>query len=167
MATELGVRATGGGASARRMTRDDWVWIQRWFTDETLERELGPLDLDWLAHALTSPDGVQLVIEAPHPSSGKVAPIALVGVVWAGTDGAHAITDLAIDPARRGFGLGRVAIAATIAWPNHPPARSWFAFVDRENAAARAFFTAIGWTYEGLEGEGDEAMHRFATETST
>lgn len=181
MATMHSEHAAAGGAVARRMERADWAWVQRWFEDETLDRELGPLDTDWLEHVLAETDGVELVIEAPHPATGLPAPIALVGVVWgdapaadampgidasggsadAGGNG-HGITDLAIDPARRGYGLGRSAIDAAIAWPGHPPTRSWVAFVDRDNSGARAFFAAIGWAYEGLDGEGDEAMHRFA-----
>lgn len=148
---------------ARRIARADWEWIQRWFTDETIDRELGPLDEEWLEHVLAETDGVQLVIEDAHPATGVPAPIAIVGVVWGDADNGHGITDLAIDPARRGFGLGRTAIEATMSWPENPPTTSWIAFVDRENTAAHAFFTALHWTNEGLEGEGEEAMHRFAT----
>lgn len=148
---------------ARRMVREDWEWIQRWFEDETLNRELGPLDDEWLEHVLADTEGVQLVIESAHPSTGQLAPIAVVGVAWGDGEHGHGITDLAIDPARRGFGLGRSAIDATIAWPEHPETESWIAFVDTDNTGARSFFTAIGWTYEGLDGEADEAMHRFAT----
>ncbi|MFF8818163.1 GNAT family N-acetyltransferase [Leucobacter sp. NPDC015123] len=183
MAEQLGSQGAAGSAVARRMVRDDWEWIHQWFEDETLNTELGPLDNEWLEHVLTENDGVELVIEAAHPATGKLAPIALVGVVWGAPEAdpragggaedavtgdraaetGHAITDLAIDPARRGFGLGRTAINATMAWPDHPATDSWIAFVDQENEGARRFFEAIGWTYEGLDGEGDDAMHRFAT----
>ncbi|MGO2139189.1 MAG: GNAT family N-acetyltransferase [Leucobacter sp.] len=182
MAEHLGSQGAAGHAVARRMVRSDWEWVQRWFEDETLDKELGPLDNEWLEHVLSETDGVELVIEAAHPATGQRAPIALVGVVWgvpetdAAVDGAdapdapagatetgHAITDLAIDPERRGFGLGRIAIDATMAWGDHPATDSWIAFVDQENEGARLFFEAIGWEYEGLDGEGDDAMHRFAT----
>ncbi len=176
MAEQLGSQGTAGRAVARRMVRDDWEWVRRWFEDETLNDELGPLDDEWLEYVLGETEGVELVIEAAHPATGKLAPIALVGVVWgvsetdasaaeaseAAPETGHAITDLAIDPARRGFGLGRIAIDATMAWPDHPATDSWIAFVDQENDGARRFFEAIGWTYEGLDGDGDDAMHRFA-----
>lgn len=163
MAMLQGAQAHAGRVLARRITRADWEWIQRWFADETLDRELGPLDTEWLEHVLSDTAGVQLVIEAAHPATGQLAPIAIVGVAWGDAVSGHGITDLAIDPARRGYGLGRSAIDATIAWPEHPPADFWIAFVDQENTGAHTFFTAIGWTYEGLDGEDDEAMHRFAT----
>lgn len=163
MAMVQGSQAPTSRVLARRVTRADWEWIQRWYADETLDRELGPLDTDWLEHVLSSTEGVQLVIEAAHPATGLLAPIAIVGVAWGDESSGHGITDLAIDPARRGYGLGRTAIDATIAWPEHPPTTSWIAFVDQDNTGARSFFTAIGWSYEGLDGEGDDAMHRFAT----
>lgn len=166
MTIEVGAHTPANRVVARRFERADWEWIQRWFTDETLDRELGPLDDEWLEHVLSELDGVQLVIEGAHPSTGLLSPIAVVGVVWGEPDQGHAITDLAIDPHRRGYGLGRTAIDATLAWPEHPPTTSWFAFVDTENTGAHAFFSAIGWRYEGLDGEGDEAMHRFATDVS-
>lgn len=151
-------------ARARRIQRSDWEWIARWFEDDTLARELGPLDEEWLEHVLADTAGVELIIEAPHPATGRPAPLALVGVVWGDSSDqpAHAITDLAIDPARRGYGLGRLAIDATMAWPEHPPARTWIAFVDRANTGALAFFEAIGWTSEGVaDGDG---MHRFSVQ---
>lgn len=161
MAMKLYPDGPAGRVLARRVERADWEWIQRWFTDETLDRELGPLDTDWLEHVLATADGVELVVEAPHPATGELTPIALVGVVWGSDDSGHGITDLAIDPQRRGYGLGRTAINAAMAWPEHPPTQAWVAFVDQDNTGARAFFSAIGWLYEGLDGEGAEAMHRF------
>ena len=170
----------GADARARRLERADWEWVSRWFTDDTLARELGPLDEQWLEHVLSDSTGVELVIEAVHPATGRPAPIALVGVVWGhlagdtetpdadgspshgGADASHAITDLAIDPARRGFGLGRIALAATMSWPGHPPAQSWVAFVDPGNDPARQFFRALGWNDEGIDGSVEPAMHRFA-----
>lgn len=163
MPMKLHPEGPAGRVLARRVTRADWDWIQRWFTDETLERELGPLDTNWLEHVLAYSDGVELVVEAPHPATGEFSPIALVGVVWGNDGSGHAITDLAIDPQRRGYGLGRTAINAAMAWPEHPPTHAWVAFVDQDNAGAHAFFSAIGWVDEGLDGEDSDAMHRFTT----
>ncbi|WP_251381619.1 MULTISPECIES: hypothetical protein [unclassified Leucobacter] len=70
MAEQLGSQGAAGGAVARRMVRDDWEWIRRWFEYETLNTELGPLDDEWLEHVLTENDGVELVIEAAHPATG-------------------------------------------------------------------------------------------------
>ncbi|MBU2694430.1 GNAT family N-acetyltransferase [Pimelobacter sp. 30-1] len=106
----------------RRLERPDWAWVQAWFADEVLDRELGPLDTDWLDHVL-----------------------------------ADVLADPAVDPARRRTGVGAEALTAVTAWPGHPPAEGWIAFVDPDNAPAFAFFAALGWAHEGL----DDAMHRF------
>ena len=56
----------------RKFVRDDWSWVQAWFQDDLLNRELGPLDRAWLEHVLVDADGVQLVAmegDAPSPSS--------------------------------------------------------------------------------------------------
>lgn len=136
----------------RVIARDDWPWIQRWFEDERLNAELGPLDEDWLEHVLHAEDGVQLV------GLEGAAPVALIGCAWAPkADRLHAITDIAVSPTLRETGVGRRALAAAVAWEGHPPAQGWMAFVVRENAAAFAFFTALAWSYRGL----DDAMHRF------
>ncbi|MEI3843456.1 MULTISPECIES: GNAT family N-acetyltransferase [Microbacterium] len=154
--------------TVRRFRRSDWGWAQRWFEDETLDRELGPLDEEWLDHVLTETDGVELVVEEPGAGSGTGAPVALIGIVWGGADhGApdlpHAITDLAVDPTRRGSSLGRRALDAALAWPGHPSNDTWVAYVDQENPGAFAFFTAVGWSHRGLDRDpsDEDAMHRF------
>ena len=42
----------------RSVRRDDWEWIQKWFQDERLNNELGPIDEEWLEHVLGEKDGV-------------------------------------------------------------------------------------------------------------
>lgn len=138
--------------SIRPMTRDDWSWIQSWYQDEAIDRELGPVDDEWLEHVLTAEDGMQFVVEEEH------RPAALIGCVWDPRGIEHGITDIAVDPERRGTGIGRRAIEAALAWPGHPPTARWIAFVDPENPAAHRFFTALGWRAEGL----DDNMHRFS-----
>lgn len=136
----------------RKITREDWPWIQRWFEDERLNDELGPLDEDWLDHVLQADDGAQLV------GMENETPVALIGCVWSDEPaGLHGVTDLAVSPALRGTGIGRRALAAVVDWSGHPSAAGWVAFVDEENEAARAFFRAVSWTYRGL----DDGMHRF------
>lgn len=137
----------------RPLVRADWAWVQAWFTDATLDRELGPLDEEWLEHVLADREGVELVV-----ADGTGTALALVGVAWDPDGRAHGITDLAVDPARRRTGIGGLALAAVTAWPGHPPSAGWIAFVDPDNAPAFAFFTGQGWVHDGLD---DDEMHRF------
>ena len=138
----------------RRMVRDDWPWIRSWFEDPVLDRELGPLDEEWLEHVLADMDGVQLVVlEGSEP-------VALIGCVWDPDRVEHGIADIAVDPAKRGVGLGRAAVDAVLAWPGHPGSARWLAFVDPENSEAFQFFTALGWTHTGR----DDLMERFVLE---
>ncbi|HEX2840042.1 GNAT family N-acetyltransferase [Hyphomicrobium sp.] len=101
----------------RRITREDWPWIQRWFEDERLNKELGPLDEAWLDHVLRAEDGVQLVAVEDD------APVAVIGCVWSPeAGGLHGITDIAVRLVSRGTGLGPWALAAVVRWDGHPPA---------------------------------------------
>ncbi len=116
---------------------------------------MGPIDEEWLEHVLSDHDGVQLVLE-----DHKGRPAALVGCVWDQSGDEHAITDLAVDPQLRRSGIGREAVAATVAWAGHPVAKRWIAFVEVDNPTAVEFFPAIGWCHEGIE----DGMHRFCRE---
>ncbi|WP_424935664.1 MULTISPECIES: GNAT family N-acetyltransferase [Bacteria] len=127
------------------MRRDDGGWIQDWYADPVLDRELGPLDEEWLEAVLAEHDGVQLVLEEDGEPAG------LVGVVWGHDDLPHAITDIAVDPARRGEGLGRRVVQAVQRWKDVPDDRAREAYVDPDNLAAAAFFRAIGWAALGLQ----------------
>lgn len=140
----------------RRMVRGDWTWIAAWFADPVLDRELGPLDDDWLEYVLAEAEGAQLVL------SDADGPVALVGCVWDPDGIEHGITDIAVDPARRGERIGRRAVDAVVAWPGHPAGERWVAFVDPENLAAFRFFTALGWRHEGR----DDLMERFVREAA-
>lgn len=138
--------------TARRLSAADWPWVQQWFHDPVLNTRLGPVDQEWLQEVLTAGDSVQLVIHTP---AGH--PVALLGCTWDPTGDLHAFTDVAVDPLLRGNGYRRRALSVAMAYPDHPPARSWLTFVDPHNQAAFAFFTRCGWQHEGL----DNGMHRF------
>lgn len=131
----------------RPVVRSDWPWIQRWFQDPELNLRLGPMDEDWLQHVLQERDGVELVAQSPDGT-----PFALVGLDWL-RPGLVVITDLAVDPGRRGRGLGRQALDAVLAWPGAPAPARWITFVDPTNPAAAAFFVRCGWACDGPDGE--------------
>ncbi|WP_217895928.1 N-acetyltransferase [Leucobacter sp. 7(1)] len=139
----------------RRIVPADWPWIQDWFTDERLNAELGPLDVEWLEYVLADPGGVELVVTDP---AAPQVPLALVGVVWATAEHPHTITDLAVSPALRGSGIGRRALAAVLSWDAHPPGGDWVSYVATDNPAADAFFRAVGWH----PGEVDDGMRVYS-----
>lgn len=137
----------------RRFTADDWPWVQTWFRDPVLDRELGPMDTDWLDAVLSETHGVQFVATI----GGE--PVALVGCVWARAPGEpHGITDLAVAPGRQRQGIGSAAIDLVLGWPHHPPCDHWIAFVSPSNHAAASFLASNGWRNGGTAGN---AMIRF------
>lgn len=150
-----------GELRVRPMRAEDWGWIQEWFADPKLNAELGPLDEEWRDYVLGDESGVELVVSAPA-ADGEPAgeqPVALVGCVWETVDHPHTVSDLAVDPARRGQGIGRRALATALTWAGHPGGETWVSFVDLGNPEAHAFFTALGWENRGVS----EEMTEFTT----
>ncbi|MFF3063426.1 GNAT family N-acetyltransferase [Oerskovia sp. NPDC057915] len=147
-----------GTLSVRAFVAGDYPWLQVWYQDPVLDEELGPLDDEWLEAVLTEEDGEQLVVLADG------SPFAVVGLVWAsGEHRAHVITDVAVDPARRGQGLGRAALGEVVAHVERAATDGWVAFVDQENLAAFAFFSALGWEHAAEpDPEDEDGMHTFA-----
>lgn len=136
----------------RAVRRDDWPWIQHWFEDGWLNRELGPIDESWLEHVLGENDGIQLVAEQ------RGHPVGLVGVLWGTTDKPfHVITDLAVDPAQRRTGLGRRVLYDVMAWNDHPQTEKWVAYVATNNHLAAEFLASSGW----IEDDHPTNMRRF------
>ncbi|MEE6170356.1 MULTISPECIES: GNAT family N-acetyltransferase [unclassified Mycolicibacterium] len=150
--------ASNAPLRAREMTRRDWQWVEQWFRDAELDQRLGPLDEEWLEHVLSDREGVQLVVE-----SVSGTPVALAGCAWDPVGSSHGITDLAVCPWMRRFGIGQRALKSVLEWSGHPPTKRWVAFVDPDNHAAQAFFSAIGWHPDGIE----DGMHRFSFEPQT
>lgn len=137
----------------RVFSAGDWPWVQDWFRDPILDRELGPMDTDWLDAVLSERDGVQLVAII------QARPVALVGCVWGHQpDGLHGVTDVAVAPGMQRRGIGSRALDLVLEWPGHPPSRGWMAVVNPLNVVARSFLTKQGWQ-EGAPQEG--GMIRF------
>jgi len=129
----------------REFVADDWLWVQEWFKDQTLNRELGPMDTDWLDAVLAERNGVQLV------ATIKTTPTVLIGCVW-GTDQhpSHYITDIAVAPTLRGQGLAYKALQLAMHWPGHPPTSKWTAFVNPRNSPAKSLLQKSLWNEVGM-----------------
>lgn len=124
----------------RRFEARDFPVYRSWYTDPLLDKHLGPMDDEWLAHVMADSVGEQWAIGEAE---------ALVAVIGLAPDPDHAawvITDFAVDPARRSQGWGRRAWQALLALPTMQTRRHWRAYVAEDNPGAQAFFDALGWT---------------------
>lgn len=123
-----------------RFVAEDFPTYRAWYADALLDQHLGPMDDDWLVHVLADTEGEQWTVWAGE------ALVAVIGLTpHPETDG-WVITDFAVDPARRGQGLGRRALQALLAQPEMARRERWLAYVAQDNPQAQAFFDALGWT---------------------
>lgn len=129
----------------RTFSLDDWPWVQEWFQDALLDRELGPMDTDWLDAVLAERNGIQLV------ATTEDRPVALIGCAWGSDqDQSHYITDIAVAPFMRGQGVGTQALELVTAWPGHPPIGKWTAFVNPRNIPAQSLLRKNNWQAVGV-----------------
>lgn len=124
----------------RRFEAADFETYRSWYEDVELNRQLGPMDDDWLKHILSSEDDGQ---QFAYLEAGALA--AVVGVIWHPDESAWVVTDIAVDPARRRQGLGRRAIEVLAKCPELAPQGALMAHVVPGNPGARAFFDRLGW----------------------
>lgn len=129
----------------RKFAAGDWSWVQEWFRDPLLDRELGPIDTDWLEAVLAETNGVQLVAVM------QKEPVALIGCSW-GDDQhpSHFITDIAVAPNLRGQGLAFRVLQQVLDWPHHPPIAKWTAFVNPRNPGAKSLLRKCRWHEVGI-----------------
>ena len=132
----------------RFFEREDFQEYSSWFDDETLNRELGPLDDEWLQAVLNEDPRAEYVFFRHHQM------ISIIGIAHPSEEHAEhsewVIASVAVNPQLRGQGIGRETIGALqrrLAKAYPESARTWVAIVDRENAPARAFFEKTGWTF--------------------
>lgn len=136
----------------RPIQLSDWDWMVEWFRDPWLNKELGPIDKEWLQYVLAQSDGVELVATIDQQ------PIGLVGVSWdSDTERAHVINSLAINPALRRMGFGRRVLKAALQWRGHPETSVWCAFTAKENHTPERLLLSMGWKRDGVQND----LHRF------
>ncbi len=121
-------------------------------------REIGDDDVEqvvglWRACGLTRPwnDPYVDVAEARrHPTSTVLVAHerdAVVATVMAGSDGHRGwLYYVAVDPAVRGRGLGRAAVAAGESWLRTAGARKVQLMVRAANASVAGFYERLGYT---------------------
>lgn len=124
----------------RPVQKKDWAWISDWFRDPWLNKELGPIDREWLDHVLTETSGVELVAEIDRQ------PVGLIGITWGTSEHPfHAVTDLAIAPPLRKRGLGGRVLKAAMQWPGHPKKNQWVTFTAKDNDPPARLLISMGW----------------------
>lgn len=123
----------------RRFAAEDFPTYRAWYADARLNRHLGPMDEEWLAHVLADTEGEQWTVRY------GAALVTVIGLTPDPEHGAWVLTDWAVDPALRGQGWGRRAWAALLAQPALRERRCFRAYVAEDNPEALAFFEALGW----------------------
>ena len=118
----------------------DFPAYQSWFSDKTLDAELGPMDHDWLEAVLQQENGCQYSIFSQDEL------IAVIGVIF--PDAGHPsyyITDFAVRPDNRNQGIGSKILTELLEQKELQSVLSWKAFVKKDNDSAKRFFTKNGW----------------------
>ncbi|SIQ18372.1 GNAT family N-acetyltransferase [Aquipseudomonas alcaligenes] len=123
----------------RPFLRDDFAEYRSWYNDPQLNKQLGPMDEEWLEYVLNDSDGEQLCFFE------KSRMVAVVGLAEDPHVGAWVISDIAVNPALRGQGIGRRALELLLKHPRYQYQRVWQAYVMEDNSAARIFFARLGW----------------------
>lgn len=130
----------------RAIKREDWSWVTCWFDDAWLNKELGPVDKEWLDCVLSEADGIELVAELNEQ------PIGLIGIKWSTAEHPfHTITDLAINPTLRGRGLGRSVLKAAMVRRGHPNTDKWITFTAEDNDSPARLLLSMGWHSAGKQ----------------
>lgn len=141
----------------RKFERADFIEYRRWYEDAQLNRQLGPLDEEWLEYVLHETDGVQLCFLRADEL------IAVAGIKFPDEDHPfYVITDLAVKPSLRGQGIGTETLSRLLQASEFNQSLCWRAFVMPDNLSARAFFLRCGWRCIALPSEQDE-MYIFET----
>lgn len=121
---------------------EDFKEYASWFEDPELNRELGPMDQEWLNHVLSE-------IPPRHYSvfdQGRL--VAVVGTELPGKrSSTWVVTDIAVKPTLKRQGIARSALSYLIQihQQRKDPPGSWVAWVNERNIAALEFFESLGW----------------------
>ena len=125
----------------RKFQAKDFETYQSWFSDELLNRHLGPApDDEWLNHVLTDMEGIQ------YAFFEKDELVGVIGIVFPGK--AHPnyyITDIAVRPILRKKGIGAKMLMLLQNLHPSQPQQVYIAFVDIKNKNAQLFFKKLGW----------------------
>ena len=134
----------------------DFPTYQSWYQDSTIARWLGDIDPPWLEYVLTDTSGSEYAFYR------EGALVGVIGIVLPDGENPHpAITNIAVQPEHVRQGIGSAMLRELIYGEPGAEFAAWFTFVDVDNVAARAFFTASGWRQAGEADEHDMVRYTY------
>lgn len=144
-----------------RFQQADFAEYRQWFSDPDLNKHLGPMDHAWLDYVLTDTTGMELSCF----QGGEL--VAVVGICYPTAEHAtYVITDLAVNPALRGTGIGRTVLEQLVRADELAATPVWLAYVMADNPGAKAFFERLGWTCIAVPSPTDD-KYTFTYRTDT
>src|SRR5262249_55078432 len=109
----------------RKFTRADFPEYKSWFMDPELNRQLGPMDDEWLEYVLNEQDGAQYTIFRDDEI------VAVLGILLPDERRPdYYITDLAVKPSLRGQRIGSGTLQKLFELLPLKPGQKWRAFVS-------------------------------------
>lgn len=146
----------------RPFSKKDFATYRSWYADPDLNRELGPMDDQWLEFVL----GESPPKEFSFLEDGNLVAVIGTAAPESQSDATWYITAIAVDPSRKRKGVGKQALQMLIQHhaelANTP--QVWIAWVGLSNQTAVAFFEELGWI-KNVETKTDD-MYQFRLEMS-
>lgn len=119
---------------------EDFDEYKSWYADALLNKELGPMDDDWLKHVLHAKDGCEYSV---FRGTELVAVIGIKYPVETYPD--FYLTDFAIKPDLRYQGIGSQILSELMTLHPCKPGQVWKGFINARNTKAIVFFRKNGW----------------------
>lgn len=137
----------------RQFQETDFLDYESWFVDAELNRQLGPIDREWLAYVLADSEGAEYSFLLNQEL------IAVAGVHYPTTEhNYYYITDIAVRPKLRRQGIGKRIIKQLQAQPMLQSVKNWRAGVATNNIAAAKLLESLGWRKLSQASDTDNLM---------
>lgn len=124
----------------RQFMETDFLDYESWFVDAELNRQLGPIDCEWLAYILADSEGAEYSFLLNQEL------IAVAGVHFPTAEHNYCyITDIAVHPKLRRQEIGKRIIKQLQAQPSLQLVKNWKAGAAINNIAAAKLLESLGW----------------------
>ena len=126
--------------SYRQFDGDDYSWYFDWYRDAELNRQLGPMDREWLSSR---------IYDNNTPAFVALSDLETVGVIGVsiddGSNGFNVISELAINPLMKRNGLGLKILNDIFVGKFPVISKEWRSYVSVLNLSAIALFDKANW----------------------